>query len=341
MKIAIIRLSALGDIIHTIPAVYLIKKKYPQAEITWFVNKGNERLLDCFEPFVKIETIALKNKTIKEVLKEISRLRKLFKNHFDIILDFQGLIKSAFISFILGKVRIGFHKKNLRESISSLFYNNSPKIFDEEKHIIYKNIHLTNFFFKKFLNLSKNTNLIEYPELKVFKSEKLINFMDKNNLKKDNFILINIGGGWETKTLSIKQYENLINSLKNKHKIIILWGNEKEKNIAEILSKRTNIIKSEFLKFNELFKIIALSKFIITSDTLALHIADTIKTRSIGIFGPTSPKRNGSLNSQSTVVYKQLECSPCHKKRCIDLKCINHITTEDILKKIKIINEQT
>ncbi len=189
--------------------------------------------------------------------------------------------------------------------------------------------------------MSKNTNLIEYPELKVFKSEKLINFMDKNNLKKDNFILINIGGGWETKTLSIKQYENLINSLKNKHKIIILWGNEKEKNIAEILSKRTNIIKSEFLKFNELFKIIALSKFIITSDTLALHIADTIKTRSIGIFGPTSPKRNGSLNSQSTVVYKQLECSPCHKKRCIDLKCINHITTEDILKKIKIINEQT
>ncbi len=335
MKIAIIRLSALGDIIHTIPAVYLIKKEYPQAEITWFVNKGNEKLLDCFVPFVKIETIALKKKTIKEILKEISRLRKLFKNHFNIIIDFQGLIKSAFISFILGKVRIGFHKRNLRESLSSLFYNNSPKEFNEEKHIIHKNIHLTNFYLRKFLNLNTNSNLIEYPELKDFKSEKLIDFMDKNNLKKDNFILINIGGGWETKTLSIKQYENLINSLKNKYKIIILWGNEKEKNIAEILSQKTGIIKTEFLKFNELFKIIALSKFIITSDTLALHITDIVKTKSIGIFGPTSPERNGSLNPQSTVVYKQLQCSPCHKKKCIDLKCINRITTEDILKKIK------
>ena len=69
------------------------------------------------------------------------------------------------------------------------------------------------------------------------------------------------------------------------------------------------------------------------------YIADVVKTKSIGIFGPTSPDRNGSLNPSSTVIYKKFSCSPCHKKKCDDVKCINQINEEDILMSIKSINE--
>ncbi len=333
-RIAIIRLSALGDIIHTVPAVWLIKKNNPKTEITWFVEKGNDKLLECFKPFVNIETVSLRKKGFIDIIKEVKRLRKKFKNQFDLIIDFQGLIKSAILSFILGKSRIGFNKKNLKEIGADLFYNNSPAYIDDSGHVIYKNIFLAKYILNNFFESSKISDDISYPELKTFSNKNIHNFMEKHSINEKEFIIINIGGGWETKTLSVDQYENTINLLKRDFDIVILWGNEKEEKIAEDLAEKTGTIKSEFLKFNELIKFIELSKFIITSDTLALHLADIVKTPSIGIFGPTSPERNGSLNPLSKVVYKKFHCSPCHKKQCKNLKCIIQITENDILEKI-------
>ena len=330
-RIAIIKLSSLGDIIHTIPAVYLLKNKLPDSEITWFIEKGNEKLIECFEPFVNIETVSFKKIKFTNILSEIFRLRKIYKGKFDYIIDFQGLIKSSFFSYVIGKIRVGFNKKNLRENIASVFYTNYPEIFDENINIIYKNIYLSKYFLKKFFNIIISTENIKYPPLKKYNNDGLNNFITKNDLKEKEFVILNIGGGWQTKTLKLKQYELLIDAIKHKFKLIILWGNDKEKIIADKLSKKTGLIKTDFLKFNELFELIRSSKFIITSDTLALHIADTVNTKSIGIFGPTNPYRNGSLNPLSKVVYKKLYCSPCHKKRCDDLKCIDHITTEDIV----------
>jgi len=335
-KIAIVRLSALGDIIHTVPAVWRIKKKLPDVEITWFIERGNEKLLECFTPFVKIQTVALKKKGLIKIIQEIKKLTKQYNRKFDLVIDFQGLIKSSFLSFILGKKRLGFHKKNLREGIATFLYNKSLSQINEFEHVIKKNIHLANYTLSTFFNIDKVDIKIEYPPQEKYKSNKVMNFISDNNLEVNNYFIINVGGGWETKLLNFIQHVKIINAIKKKYAIVILWGNEKERILAKQISEKTNTIMIDFLKFDELFQFIELSACIITADTLALHIADVVNTKSIGIFGPTSPKRNGSLNPASKSVYKNLPCSPCHKKQCKSLQCIKEISTKEILKEISL-----
>jgi len=332
-RIAVIRLSALGDIIHTLPSVQILKKHLLEYEITWFIEKGNRKLLECFEPFVNIQTVSLKKQGFIKILNEIIRLRKEFKGKFDLIIDFQGLIKSSILAYILGKKRVGFNRLNLREKISSLFYSEVIPPIEDDIHIIFKNIRLSENILNSFFKIKSVKTSVEYPGILNKNSDKLNEFLKKNKIK--DFILLNIGGGWETKVLREKQYEEIINYLKKKHTVIILWGNDKERIVAEKLSKKTGVLKVDFLDFYELFLIIKLSKFIITSDTLALHIADIVMTKSIGIFGPTSPKKNGSIREDNTVVYKNLQCSPCHKRKCQNLKCIDGILLEDIIDAVK------
>jgi heptosyltransferase-1 len=334
-QIAIIRLSALGDILHTIPSVQVLIRNLSEYEITWFVEKGNEKLLECFKAFVNIQTVSLKGKGFYKIIKEIFRIRKEFKGKFDLIIDFQGLIKSSILALILGKKRVGFNRINIREKLASFFYTEKIIPIDNDIHIIFKNIKLAENILNTFFKIKSVDKNFNYPVIKTCKSDKLNNFYKKNNLKE--FILLNIGGGWETKILKEKQYEEIINSLKKEYKIIILWGNNKEQITAKKLSKKTGCLTVDFLNFKELFSIIGSSEFIITSDTLALHIADIVKTRSIGIFGPTSPNKNGSINDTNPVVYKKLKCSPCHKRKCSNLKCMDNIKSDDILYAVKLL----
>ena len=123
--------------------------------------------------------------------------------------------------------------------------------------------------------------------------------------------------------------------------IVILWGNEKEKKLAEQISKKTDVLLSPFLNFSELILFIKYSRLILTPDTLALHLADLVKTPSIGIFGPTSPFRNGSLLKKSISIYEKLPCGFCYKKKCGTIECIQKINLEKVIKSIELLYENS
>jgi lipopolysaccharide heptosyltransferase I len=322
-NIAIIRLSSLGDIVHTAPAFQQLRKKFPEARISWIVEPLGAKLLENFSGIDEIIVLDLKTGTLGERLKNLRRFLGKYRGAFDLVVDFQGLIKSAVLAFLLRGVTLGFHKKNLREPMSRLFYKKQAEIFDESRHVIYKNLHLLS-------DLHVGNGRLAYPVKPVELGVVLRSFMEEHNLEANQFLLLNVGGGWESKTLSTGQYVDVVNRLKDRYKLALLWGNQKEKQIAEDVSRQTGVPMAPFLSFKELIAFVRSAAILITADTLALHVADMVNTPSVGYFGPTLPSRNGSLLEESVAVWNQLPCSNCYKKKCDKADCLQSINLDKI-----------
>lgn len=362
-NIAIIRLSSLGDIIHTLPAFDFLKKTYPNIKMSWIVESTGAALLKNFTDIDEIIILKLKNQNLTTSIKNLRKFLIKYRKKFDLIIDFQGLLKSAIISFLLKSCSIGFHRNNLKESLAAYFYNKTMEYFNENNHVIYKNLSLAYFAIEvlkfdifmanssefrvdlskikgKIAKLVRKNGQVKYPKRKVVLNHKIRKFLSDNNLKSKRFIILNLGAGWPTKKLEIDQYIKIVENLKDKYKIVLLWGNLDEKNVAEHISMKTNTLLTEFLKFNELISFIEDSLILISSDTLALHIADMVNTISIGIFGPTSPSRNGSLQVNSISIFNKSDCSFCYKRKCDKMICLKTIEIEAIIKAVDSIYEK-
>ncbi len=345
-NIAIIKLSALGDIIHTLPAFTLLREAFPHAKISWFVEPTGAKLLKNFIGIDQIIVFDLKKKHLFNRCKEIKRIRSLYgKKNFDLVLDFQGLVKSAVLAWLLkGKMSVGFHKGNLREPIARFFYRQTADFFDEtdqpdfRNHVVYKNLHLADF--------GKNKKKIHRDSISIpladpgDREQGVKDFLARHHLKSGHFLILNIGGGWESKLLTPSQYIDIVNGIKGKYKTVILWGNEKEKNTAEQVCQKTGAVMADFFNFSELILLIRYARLMVSGDTLPLHLADLVKTPSVGIFGPTSPFRNGSLMPDSISIYEKLPCGFCYKKKCGTIECIKKINIDRIIQSIGLLYEK-
>ena len=336
-NIAIIRLSSLGDIVHAIPAFNLLRKQFPGAKISWFAENPGAKLLKNVAGIDEIITLNLKVKGLFNKIKDILRIRSTYRKQFDLIIDFQGLLKPSILAWILKGYSLGFGKENLKESPARYFYKQQADPFDENNHVIFKNIHLI-----RGLVTTSNPPVIEYPLKQIPVSRKLERFLAENKLEKNKYIILNIGGGWESKLLAIPQNIEIIKKIKNKcdFPVVILWGNEKEKQVAREIARETQTLMTDFFDFSELILLIQYSCLTVSADTLALHVADMVKVPSVGFFGPTSPGRNGSLLEASVHVLKKIECSFCYKKKCGKIDCIKKIDIDQIIEAIEKIYEK-
>jgi heptosyltransferase-1 len=336
--IALIRLSSLGDIVHTIPAFNILRKQFPSSRITWFAEPSGASLLKYISGIDEIAVLNLKTKGLFNKFKELKRVLSLYRKTFDLVIDFQGLFKSAVPVWLLAGETIGFGKENLKETQVRYFYQRRASRFDENRHVIFKNIHLIRDLLPgcgcEGGCGDADDPVVEYPLEPIPMTPRLKNFLEKNNLEANQYVIINVGGGWESKLMTAAQYSEIIHGLK-KHQTVILWGNEKEKQIARDVSGQTGAAMSDFFDFSELILFIRNSRLIVTGDTLPLHLADMVGKPSIGIFGPTSPGRNGSLLEKSISIYENLPCSFCYKKKCDTIDCIKKIDTERVIEAVE------
>jgi heptosyltransferase-1 len=337
--IAIIRLTALGDIVHTLPAFHLLRQRFPGARISWFAEPTGAKLLELVDGLDEIIPAPLKTNGFSNKYKEVRRLISQHKKRFDLVLDFQGLWKSAILARLLRGHSIGFGKQNLKEPQARFFYSRHAEPFDEAKHVIFKNLHLVSQLFPGKVNPEESLT-VEYPLRPLPEDPDLTDFMTQNGLEENNYAIINTGGGWESKILSAEQHIEVIEAIKSKYRLVLLWGNEKEKKTAQHIAELTGVAVAPFLEFGALLLFIKRSRLVVTADTLALHAADMVETPSVGIFGPTSPQRNGSLLKESRVVHEKIDCGFCYKKKCGTITCIKNIKAKNIIEAIELTYEK-
>jgi heptosyltransferase-1 len=332
--LAIIRLSSLGDIVHTLPAFQSLRRHFPDARISWIAEPAGAALLESFPGIDQIVTFDLKShKGLPAKILFLARFVRRWRRQFDVLLDFQGLIKSALLAFLLGGERWGFDRRNAREPLAALFYTRRAACFPETRHVIHKNLHL--------LSLAGICETaVEYPVREWRSSERLSRFFRQSGLPDRGWVILNVGGGWPSKVLSPGQWLEIAQGLEKDFRLVMLWGNEKEWEIAAAVAGQSGVLLAPFMNFNDLICFISRARLIISADTLALHLADMTRTPAVGVFGPSSPGRNGPLFPGSVAIYRELACSFCYRRRCDTMECLHGIVTEDIIQAARKIDVQ-
>jgi len=122
MKIAIVKLSALGDIIHSAFIVQFIKQQMPDAKIDWIIEESFAPILEHNPHINNIKTLKLKSikKSFFNIFQEIKKIKSYAKSNYDIVIDLQGLTKSAITSKLLSSNVAGFDKASIREGVASM-----------------------------------------------------------------------------------------------------------------------------------------------------------------------------------------------------------------------------
>jgi len=284
MRIAIIKLSAMGDIIHSMFLLQLIKRELPEVTIDWYVDSTFSELLSHNPHLDKVNSIPLKlfkeNKNYLGIIKLLFDLRKHRK--YDLVIDMQGLIKSAVVGFFLKKKRVyGFDRKSIKESFASFFYDVKVQL-PYDMNILERNLGL--------VSSALNINLVRQDIRKV--NQFIFFLQSKKTVRKLSKYILLIPGA----SFSSKRYpeEGFIEITKNiNSNFVVVFGSEEEKSSAVKIEKYgRNVKKIGNLNLNELKILIFNSSLVIGGDTGPLHMAWAFSIPSIGIFGPTLAKRN-------------------------------------------------
>jgi heptosyltransferase-1 len=304
MKIAIVKLSALGDIVHAMVILQFIKKYNEAIEIDWIVEKGNKELLESHPDINKVIVVNIKDVKQKKspylLFKELKKLRQY--GPYDIVIDMQGLVKSAIISrYIPSKVTLGFEKSSAREGLASIFYTKVFK-FPYSNNVIERNFELIKFALDLPFNLEDLSNKLPflYPDQKQLNSH-------LSNVKK-NIILIP-GASFSSKRYPVERFAELANLLNANY--LVVWGSEEEKFLADKiknLSPQVNIC--EKLSIKDLISLISQIDLVIGPDTGPTHIAWALDIPSVTLFGSTPGYRNTFTSKINRTIESKSEVNP-------------------------------
>ena len=285
-KLAIVKLSAMGDVIHAMVALQYIKKINKHLQIDWFVEKSFAKVLEHNPDIDNIIEINLKNikKDKFSVLNQIKTIKKYKNNDYDLIIDAQGLIKSAIVAKLIGKNIAGFSKKSIREGIASFFYNQKVQIA-YDKNTIDRNSKVLSepLGFRITSEDIINKNAFLY-----YKNEDRIIYDHLSKDKKN--ILFVIGSTWESRNYPKEKFAKIADELKEN--VLVLWGTDEEKEKALWIEKNSKYAKlMPRVNLNSLKALISKADLLIGNDTGPTHMAWGLNIPSITIFGPTPINR--------------------------------------------------
>ena len=308
MKIAIVKLSAMGDIIHAMVALQYIKKAQPNIQIDWIVEQGFAQVLENNPHIDNILTVNLKDiKTNKmAIFRERKKIKTYAKNNYDLVIDAQGLIKSALTAKLLAKNRAGFSKSSIREGFASYFYAQKVEIAYDE-NTIDRNAKVMS----EPVDIEITSQMIIEKEAFLFYNDVSELFKDYLSKDKKNIIFI-IGSTWESRNYPKEKFVEIANHLKEN--ILVAWGGEEEHTKAKWIEENSIYAKAlPKINLNDLKAIIAKSDLLIGNDTGPTHMAWGLNIPSITIFGPTPINRvyqtpiNKTIKSKSDVNHYKLD----------------------------------
>ncbi|GAA7654402.1 lipopolysaccharide heptosyltransferase I [Helicobacter pylori] len=328
MKIAIVRLSALGDIIVSAVFLEAIKECLPNAQIEWFVDERFSAILEHSPYIDKLHPIALKSAlTTFNPLKIFKLFKSLRAYEYDIIIDMQGLVKSALITQTLkAPKKVGFDYASAREGLSAFFYSQKVSIAYNEP-VLKRNFtllsHALNLPKKEISEgLSSRAKVFSYqPSLKI----DALN-LNQNKLK----ILFVLETSKINKTYPIERFKELALMLEN-FQICLLWHADEDKANAlyGALKDQRDALLLPKLTLNEVKALLFKMDLIIGGDTGITHLAWALQKPSITLYGNTPMERfklespiNVSLTGNSNANYHKKDFSiqniePKKIKECV------------------------
>ncbi len=335
-KILLVRMGALGDVLHALPAQQLLAREMPGARIHWLSEAAYVPLLHCVSGIEQIWTADTKRWRQGPLHWEgFPRLvRGLRRQRFDLAVDFHGLFKSALLTWLSGARRLlGFRPERFKEKGCDWFY--SKKVDGEadlNRHVIETNLRLIS-------ELVPDAKASARIELDIPSEDQAYVHRQLSILGLGNEapVLINPGAGWPTKMWPAAHFGELSLEIENRlgHPVVFCFGPGEGYLIERIRkvrgSRPTFAFPSTIVQLAELCK---RGRLMIGGDSGPIHLAVAVGTPVVAILGPTAPRRNGPAGPRDLVVKRDLPCSDSYKRRCDEWICMD-IAVERVLSAVE------
>lgn len=337
MRILIVKLGAIGDIVHTLPAFSAIREALPDAEISWVVEKRSAEILrenPLIQRLIEVDTRELRSSMRPSDLIPAahSQFKGLREGGFDVAIDFQGLIKSGLITRISGaKLRYGFARKYLREPASRIFLNRTAKI-DPLSHKIKQNLDLARRAF------GVDASSVDYRFPIFTAREHREEAMSIAARVEGRFAILNPAGGWVTKLWPAENFGILADRLWSEagiSSVMVTGPNEGTLAQRAMAVSQSGKLISVSPSLKGSFELARSAEIYIGGDTGPTHLALAAHTPIVGIFGPTEWWRNGSTDPDDLCVERSdIGCRvDCHRRTCSNWICMD-ISVETVFRSV-------
>lgn len=339
LRYLIIRLSAIGDVLHCTPVARVLKQRQPNCHITWLVGKTAAELL-TYNQYID-EIIVWPREDFDNhiyqgryfaALKMLHELRKqLITQQYDIILDVHGLFLTGLIAQ-LSQVPARIGLRGTKE-FNSLFMTELAPL-SKTDHVIERYVNIL-----QRLNISPSPDLsmtLNYSQAEQQFAEEL--FIDNNISKNDKIIAIHPVTSWESKNWPPRYYSEVINKLGKSFKFIICGGLGDRKAAEsiqnEVIATIINITGATSLL--QLAAVLKKCTVVIAGDTGPLHMAIAMNVPTVSMFGPTDGRNIGPVKPGHIILQSNNICSLCYKKTCRhqEVQCMQNIMPGDVIKAI-------
>ncbi|PKN09332.1 MAG: lipopolysaccharide heptosyltransferase I, partial [Deltaproteobacteria bacterium HGW-Deltaproteobacteria-5] len=314
MNILIVKLSAIGDVIHTLPSLAALRRLYPDAHITWVVEEAASGLV-LHHPLLNRVIIFRRKKWIEDLKKgnfqsvrqdTCSFLEELRSRRYDLVIDFHGLLKSVMVVLASGgKRKLGYDSW---QELSGLFLNEKiPE--DMNKHAVDRYLD-----FPRYLGAEPGPAEFILPVNAETESRSRVAY-------------------WETKLWDNEKFADLADLIKDRMKMDVVFTGSRKEDAADIVSR----MRGEGINLGgettlaELACIYKDALAVISTDSGPMHLAAATGTPVIALFGPTDPARTGPYGTGHVIIRADLSCSPCLLKKCPTRKCMTDIQPEQVL----------
>jgi len=341
MNILFIKLSAIGDVVQTLPALEAIKRSYPDSDITWAVEEAAADILNG-HPLInkllvsrrKSWTRMLKNpltffQGLGGVIRFFSELRS---TRYDIAIDFQGLLKSGIlIGLARAQRKIGFDRTR---EFSYLFLNERLPPYDIEKHALERYLDVA-----RYLGAKDPSPVCTLPiDREISRIKQRIESLNPGGRP---LVAINPVARWKTKLWSERKFAELADRLISERNVVVIFTGSREDGLVNerilAIMDQSAVNWAGETTLKELAALASLCTVFITTDTGPMHLAAAAGTRVVALFGPTAPWRTGPFGPSHVTVRAGLICSPCFKRTCDDnVRCMEEITVDEVMRNIVI-----
>ena len=334
-RFLIVRLGALGDIVHAIPVAAALRRSFPTARIDWLVSAKHREILDLV-PVIDRRLVINDRGGAGGGSSFVSAIRELRSARYDVVLDLQGLIKSAVLARSSGAPRVlGFSSRYARERLARLFYTEAYDpgrggIYDprETRHVV-----------------AINLSLLETIGLTVARPEFPIDPLDSEAVRQvaaltgGRYAILNPGAAWPNKRWPPARFAALARALRERRGIasVILWGPGEEPIAHKIVASAPGAaVLAPKTTIADLVAVARGSALIVSGDTGPMHVAAALGVPVVGIFGPTRPSRNGPLDARDVTVTRDTSCQCHHLRQCTrDRMCLEDIEVDEVLRAVE------